>query len=302
MSMDNFKIYSLEKKYEYLDRVISLIENSFQYSSKNSFAIDFAPLLSKRNLKNCYIIIDENTKKLAGHVGTLPRVIGNNISETKIVMIGGVAVDRNFRSLGLLKKLLTFIFSSEQNASLYLLWSDKNKLYEKFDFYEYGEIIQTNQRTFNPNDFPEFTCFKSSDLSLVEDLYMNNDLISIKRDTNDWKDLQKIRSINLYISNNKKEYFIMNKGQDLSGIIYEYSCSKKTLEKLSAYKLWSCRKNQDDLIFSKKSFSIFMSLIKIANQNSLENFFQDLNLTEGSLKDRLETIKDRFWISGLDSI
>lgn len=299
----------------------SLIEKSFGYNDKNSFSIDFYPLFNKDNFKNCYVI-EENGEVLA-HIGFKVRALG----EFPIVMFGGIAVAEAARRKGLFKKLFTKVIENSPNAALYLLWSDKLDLYNKFGFYPAGKLYeypQTNSQT-------EFEVEEISwDQFKYEHLYSNDSELRLKRTTEDWIEVKKITSAKIFLIKDKSSvinYFIEGKGADLSGIIHEYG--RIDAEQLNCMKnfgrVWSPIEFKNaiplfgtvispgaPLLFKNFILSIFKLEVKSFDSNSVTFEFESKDLTlpiadfltgtfgPGQFSE-LSSIKPLF-ISGLDSI
>jgi N-acetylglutamate synthase-like GNAT family acetyltransferase len=226
---------------------LKLIEESFEYESPHHFSTDFAPLLASQNLHHCFIKLDENENVLA-HVG----LIQKSILGFPICMLGGIAVDKKHRGEGHFQKLLTYVIADKRSdVALFLLWSDQEKLYRKFGFHLCGTQLEGTLH----GDKTDFLATQYRQLSLDEKNMINKLYESsfarayhtIHRSQSEWEDLQLIHSADLFIRKKDQkitDYFFMNKGQDLNGIIYEYASAEKIedlIDEISAYgKVWSC--------------------------------------------------------------
>jgi predicted N-acetyltransferase YhbS len=208
----------------YYADTIKLIENAFDYSPSNSFKVDFYPLVNERNHENCHVLIIDN--HVVAHVGVLKKEIKINNEIFPIAMYGGIAVSEKHRGQGLFKELFNKVLEQNKDCALHLLWSDQLEMYERFGFYPAIEQIEFNESL---DDAEGFTPTKLKDLNQQEieqlsAIYDQAKDIRIKRTIPDWEVLKSITSSDLYI---KKEggfitnYFFMNKGEDLNGVIYE---------------------------------------------------------------------------------
>jgi predicted N-acetyltransferase YhbS len=204
---------------------LSLIEKSFGYEDPHSFAVDFSPLISKENFHHNFIKIDENENVIA-HIGVSER----EILGFKVAMLGGIAVDESQRGAGHFQDLFQEVISEKKSdVAFFLLWSDQEKLYKKFGFYLCGTQYEVSK----PLAAINFTKTKlnkldSEQLHQIKDLYkksFSNTYATVDRTDTDWDKILEISSADLFIREQSKtitDYFFMNKGQDLSGIIYEY--------------------------------------------------------------------------------
>ena len=232
---------------------LNLIETAFKYKKPQSFAVDFAPLLSESNLENSFIVINENEKVLAHISVCLRRILG-----MPVAMLGGIAVDEAHRGEGHFNSLILDVMSEyKSEVAFFMLWSDQEKLYNKYGFHLCGNQIEINQTS----GFKDFHCTKLKDLSdnqiqEIHQLYSESFCkiyTSIDRTANDWRELMRIHSSNLYIREEHgkiQEYFFMDKGQDLEGIIFEYGTKhdfKAFIQKISTYgRVWLGEKFIDD--------------------------------------------------------
>lgn len=224
---------------------IALIERSFEYKKPNQFAVDFAPLVSESNFHNCFIMIDENENVLA-HIGVCER----RILGIPVAMLGGIAVDEKHRGKGHFKELIQDVMAEKRSdVAFFILWSDQEDLYKKYGFHLCGTQIEIAQSK-NPKDFTKTQLSGLSDpqFKQVQQLYNKsfaNLYTSIERTAEEWQELLKITSTDLYIQESAgiiSDYFFMNKGQDLNDIIFEYGTSgtiEDLIGKISAYgRVW----------------------------------------------------------------
>lgn len=253
-------ITTLEKSPKHRQILIKLIEKSFDYNDSNNFDIDFFPLMSASNSKNCYIMLDLNDN-LIGHIGLLPRIISNNNIQIPVTFIGGIVVDPQFQHKGYFRELLNHVIKiHEKKSSLYILWSHLHELYEKFDFYPAIGMLEHTPDDKLANNLTK-TLFKNLDQSnkeQIKNLYnqLHNELSTVLRDDEDWKNIEKITSTDLFFKTSSKNeiefYYFKNKGQDLSEVVHEFG-----------YK---------DLIAKEELFKILQSETSWLPENSKKHF------------------------------
>ncbi len=286
---DNFTLTNLKTYPNKFEETISLIEKAFDYNPSNKFEVDFYPLINKTNFENNIIIIDNNSLKVIAHTGIQERVLAYQDKTTSVGLIGGIAVDREMRGQGLFKILFNYIIDTYTNDfSMLILWSDLNKLYEKFGFAQAGIQYQSGNNNLSPKIkelFKKTTWellspdeFKS--LKALFNKQENN--ITLLRDDHDWENIKKITSVDLYIKNNEQtisSYFLINKGQDLTNIIHEYYL-EKSIDIRLRNDFFNC-KVWHSTPFHKNELSLYVGLFKIANPNLFSNFiaeFYNLNI------------------------
>lgn len=223
------QITTLKDKPSSFEATIRLIEKSFHYSAGKSFKDDFAPLVDESNHHNCYILIDENDQILA-HVGVKERIVHLNGGPFNICLLGGIAVDENHRGQGNFQKLFIDVLAEKRSeVCFFLLWSDQEKLYTKHGFSLCGgqyEIKSPN----NTSDLlkTKFHLLTPDQRDTIKALYQNSFLdtyVSVSRNERDWDLLAKVHSADLYFEEKNgviNSYLFANKGEDLSGIVYEY--------------------------------------------------------------------------------
>ena len=135
-------IFPLSEKPSCYEKAVKLIEKSFEYKKPFSFETDFAPLIDKSNHKNCFIYIDENENVLA-HIGVKEREITLQGKTFSVCLLGGIAVDEKRRGEGLFQTLLQDVLAEKRSdTTFFLLWSNLEKLYNKFGFHLAGTQIE----------------------------------------------------------------------------------------------------------------------------------------------------------------
>ena len=280
----DFKYTTLKESPHKYQETLKLIEKSLEYTPPYKFENDFYPLISASNHQHNYLIIKD--KSVIAHIGLNIRLLKKENLFLRVGLIGGIAIKQSYRKQGIFKSLFNSIIDKyKDEVGCFLLWSNESKLYEKFGFYEFGSITQTGKKNLKETDaekfdFKKVTLSKLSiqDQNTIKDLYSNQfkKYISIQRSDHDWEAIKKITSADLYIKKyNEKimDYFFINKGFDLSGIIHEISFSenKKLIRHFSPYKLWIPQKSQP---FFPSSSSLFLGFLKISNKSLFSNFIQ----------------------------
>jgi predicted N-acetyltransferase YhbS len=334
------KIFPLSEKPSLFKDTLKLIEKSFQYKAPNSFQIDFAPLLDVSNHKNCFIMVDENENVIA-HVGAKEHFLRLNDVKYSIVLLGGIAVDESRRGEGHFQTLFQDVLAEKRSdTTFFLLWSDQEKLYNKFGFHLCGTQIEIEkEKKISPFLKTTYSNLNEKNKLNIKELYNTSfakTYLTIERNDSDWKLIEQMTSADLFVRRENdiiQDYYFMNKGQDLPGVIYEYGSRKDItllVEEISSYgKVWLGR----DLVLSENlQFQFFMApgdlrlftdfvlnltseKFKIRNINSMkQEVFFDFNDETLSLElpeflrgifgpGIFEEIEVKpFFLSGLDSI
>ena len=334
------KIFPLSEKPSCYEATIRLIEKSFQYQKPNSFEIDFAPLINKSNHHNCFILLDENEKVLA-HIGVKDRFITLENMNYPITLIGGIAVDEAHRGEGNFQTLFQDVLAEKRSdTTLFLLWSDLEKLYNKFGFHLCGtqfEIVKPKQKSnFTKTNFASITNEEKKEIKNLFELSFAKNYLTPLRSENDWQLIAAVTSADLFIrkdNNQIQDYYFQNKGQDLPEVIYEYGTKgdfKKLISEIAAFgKVWMGQElvptellqyqffmSPGDLkLFSEFILKLTKKQFAIRNINLMkQEVFFDFNEETLSLElhdflrgvfgpGAFEEIEiNSFFISGLDSI
>ncbi len=245
-------IYRLSEKASCLEPTLKLIEQSFGYKRPDRFDIDFATLIDKSNHENCFILLDENENVVA-HIGTKDKILTLKNETFRVCLLGGIAVEENSRGKGYFQTFLQDVMAEKRSDStFFLLWSNNTKLYNKFGFHLCGtqyEIDKSSTEKKSENfEKTKYHELKSEDKIQIQNLYhhsFSKTYLTFDRTERDWVELEKLTSSDLFIKRGHSsitDYFFMNKGQDLQGIIYEYGTSSdfiKSLESMTSYgKVW----------------------------------------------------------------
>lgn len=255
---------------ELFDKTIKLIESEFHYTKDNSFYKDFYPLMFQENHENCHLLVDE-AKNVIAHIGLSKRKLAKKLISTNVYLIGGIAVDSAYQGQGIFKTFFKDIISEyEDRCSFFLLWSEKNILYSKHSFFEFGSVIETGQKEFN-NDISNFQKVKFSSLTKlqlreVQALFeRSNNYLHFSRTNRDWENITHIKDADFYVHTQDGQilnYFFVNKGADLKNIIHEVSFlnDEELINKFREYKLWLPEKHKQYIPFHKE---MFVALIRV---------------------------------------
>lgn len=243
-------IFPLKEKPSCFEATIKLIEKSFDYKSPNTFKIDFAPLIDKSNHHNSFIYIDENENVLA-HIGVKERIITLGKKKFTVCLLGGIAVDENRRGEGIFQTLLQDVLAEKRSdTTFFLLWSNLEKLYNKFGFHLCGTQFELSERE-EKSPFIKTTlaALHEDERKQIRNLYetsFSKQYLSLERNDEDWNLITQITSADLFVQKHNgriESYYFQNKGQDLPGIIYEYGTKNdfvSYLKELSKYgKVWT---------------------------------------------------------------
>lgn len=267
-------ITTLKKNPEKFKETLDLIHEAFDYSTQNSFYTDFYPLINENNHANNFILL--NNGSVAGHIGLVYKQYLLHGSLYNVAMLGGVAIGENYRGKGFLKSFLTQVIETIKDTPFILLWSDKIDLYKKFNFhpcieqYEYTGAIESDNPHFIRMKLKELN---EQDIARLSNIYNTSNELRFLRTIDDWNELKHIDSSDIYIKKENgiiENYFFMNKGEDLSEIIYEYG-HLKDIEEISTYGiLWSpmnfeVEKEEDKSI-------LYAALLKINTHNLFKDF------------------------------
>jgi predicted N-acetyltransferase YhbS len=234
------KIFPLKEKPSCFEATIKLIERSFSYQKEHSFKNDFAPLIDESNFKNCFIMLNENEEVIA-HIGAKDRFLTIGNEKFPITMLGGIAVDEKYRGQGYFQELLQDVLAEKRSdTSLFLLWSDNEKLYNKFGFHLCGTQFEIeNEKKETTFGKTKYHLLSEKEQKEIQHLYKTSfakTYITLERSELDWSLVAKTTSADLYINKMNgtiSDYFFMNKGQDLPGIIYEYGSINETSQLIS---------------------------------------------------------------------
>lgn len=260
------KMTTLKNNPELYKKTIELIEKEFQYPKDNTFEVDFFPLVSPENHHNCHLLLEG--PEVIGHIG----VREVKILDLPALFIGGIAIKGAHQGKGFFSKFFTEVLRQYSNYAFYLLWSEKHTLYEKFHFipaiklYEYEKISSNIKFNFHKTSLKEF--FKM-DLSLIKTRYL-----APERSEESIGPLSLINSTDVYFKEKDgkvSDYFFVNKGADLKGIIHEsyFSNSESFEEALSQFECWS------PLLYENHSSQEVAScLMKIGNHELFKKFIE----------------------------
>jgi predicted N-acetyltransferase YhbS len=240
----DLKITTLKENESFFAKTLKLIEKSFGYSSEYSFKEDFYPLINKNNHQNCYIAVDNN-ENILGHLGVRLVHIKINNEVFPIAMLGGIATDEKSRGKGVFTALLKHVLERHTDVAFYLLWSDNQELYNKFDFYLCGLQLEFPFQSANSTlERTKFSKLNDVEKNQVKTIYNKESYPHLIRTTEDWANIEQMNSLDLYLKRNDNEiigYAFKNKGADLAGVVHEYrGILIKELQAIG--KVWSMRR------------------------------------------------------------
>ena len=325
------KHITLEDNPHLLEQTLILIEKSFNYSKENSFLVDFNPLVSEENYQNCHLLIKD--EKVIGHIGVLLKEILIGKKKFEIAMYGGIAIEESHRGEGLFKKFFTEILDKYSAPCMHMLWSDQTDMYKKFNFHACIDQFEYNQSLLDAEEFSptKLSALTKKEIKSLYKIYNNQPEHRLSRSLEEWDKLKAISSTDLYIKRENdeiKNYFFINKGEDLQGVIIEVGDFEDFQEIIKYGVLWSPH------IFDEDSEELYAALVRIGNPKAFQDFVttytgsivniqeitesdilfsfeksnlklgQDAFLTGVFGPNCFEELKelDPFYISGLDSI
>jgi predicted N-acetyltransferase YhbS len=227
------RITNLKENPSAIEATLTLVEKSFGYHSPFSFKEDFASLIDEKNHHNCFIMLDENENVIA-HVGAKERMIRIKDNLHPVCMLGGIAVAEQHRGEGHFQTLFQDVLAEKRSdVAAFLLWSDQEALYKKYGFYLCGDQFEVPKSSRPANlTLTKFHQLTDSEQKQLQELYQKSfasQYTTLERTDSDWEALKKITSADLYIKKSADkitDYFFVNKGQDLTGIIYEYGSAQ----------------------------------------------------------------------------
>ena len=244
-TLENHQISNLKASSHLYEETIALIEDAFEYNREHSFKIDFYPLMREGNRENCHILIKDN--KVVAHIGALQAGLSLNSNEYTITMFGGIAVHPDYRGQNLFSELFSQVKENYLKSTLHILWSDKLNLYRKQGFIPCGQLLEYPQAEFQH----ELNVLKTKLSNITNDeqeqiskLYSENGEVRISRTQEDWETLKGISSADLILYKDGEKiinYCVINKGQDLTGIVHEYGFINEEFIKIFANhgKVWT---------------------------------------------------------------
>ena len=226
--MEDLKIAKIEDFPHFETDALALIEESFQYSSPFHYSIDFFPLVKKENSPHRYILI-KNEVEVIGHIGVKEKILSHHQFDFKVIFLGGIAIKDSERGKGYFNLLIKEVIKNyHSDVAMMFLWSDKPELYQKLGFELCIGQIQVNGNT--DKELLERRLFKDlnwEDKKRIRDIYnktLQEDCFSIKRNKEEWNEIEQITSAHFYLLRNKERivsYFVKDKGKDLNNIAHE---------------------------------------------------------------------------------
>ncbi len=281
---------------QYFNETVNLIEKSFGYQKKNSFIIDFSPLMDQSNWHQCYILLNDQRTEIIAHIALKKRSLSLKKENYPVALIGGICVAKKHRGKGLFKQLFNYIMKTHHDKYMaFLLWSDQEKIYSKYLFFQVGGQYQTGDSSqYTPSisgfELTRWSSLTQDELFQIKNLYslFTESLISIHRTEEDWKLLQKVTSTSLYIKKSDHKiisYFFLGKGQDLKNIIheliYEDKFKEEIINSLKTFMLWL---PEGTTTPDNNSKLFYTALFKISDQKIFSHFIKKWSSGEVLIK------------------
>ena len=251
------------------EEVFSLVEREFGYDPNHSFQEDFLPLVHESNWENCHLVIVGDA--VVAHAAIRKETLAYRHIQTPIALVGGIAVASSFRGRGIFKELFQrFINIYENSISFFLLWSKETALYEKFHFFEFGIVYENDLGggTFAYQRVEDISPY-TKDLKVLYDKNHQHTL-TIRRGSEKWKIIEQMKSLDFYLllkEGKVHAYYVKNKGQDLQGIVHEFSNSRGIREK----RVWS------PTPIGKVQSTFFTGHFRVGNPQLLSLFIEKLS-------------------------
>ena len=292
----SLQVCTLESRPELYNEVVDLIEKSLNYSSDNNYEIDFLPLMDVANQKHIHIFHEQDT--IFGVIGCYPTHLEHESHQVPVVFIGGICIDEQFRGKGLFKIFFEHILNLyQEQCALFFLWSDLHELYSKFNFvpavtqYESLGSWSKLRQEINNYGFQQIFPERDHDLHLwkqIPALWENTtkNWWRIGRDENKWIQILRMHSCHKFVRLNSdgqvQDYFFVNKGEDLDGVIHEigsiYPLQHLQAE-LSIGRVWTPDHFRDQEHFKEGN----SSLVRMGSLKMLVDFFK--HFTDGMVTD-----------------
>tara|TARA_B100000927_G_scaffold288930_1_gene284493 strand:+ start:414 stop:1292 length:879 start_codon:yes stop_codon:yes gene_type:complete len=226
-----------------LNRLKKNLSESFGYMSKFDIGTDFFPLFTNETLKDSYFL--EFQDEIIGSILVKNKDLKINDKVFSCACLGGIFIAKNHRGKGLFhhffKKTLEKI-SKRKNPDFFILWSEKESLYKKFNFHSTGQTYYEQKHSPAKKSNWEISTLKDlppNDFNQIVHLWNHKTFKnSFLRTDQDWNEIKNIASCSLQFfrgENNKIEnYFLLSKGMDLSGIVHEFTDDERTIKAISS--------------------------------------------------------------------
>lgn len=287
--MTNLTITTLQKNPELLQQTLNLIEKSFQYGASSTFATDFYSLINKNNHHHCYLLLKDG--KLIGHIGLKKKIFIHESYETPIAFLGGISILESERGKGFFQYMMSEILKlHHQEFSMFMLWSDKAELYEKFGFHlSIGQIAVTGKGDRKHFIKTKYHSLNNDEKEQIQNLYNESILknyFSIKREKSDWEEIEHITSTDLFLKKDGKKilaYCFKNKGKDLTGISHELAVATdkdlKDFIESTDFTFWLSEKHIEQF---PEAQMLFGALVKIGGSDLFRDFIE--HWSEGEIQ------------------
>ena len=189
--------------------------------------------------------------------------------------MGGIFIKKEHRGRGVFRTFFEKVIkelSENRNPDFFILWSEQEDLYKKFNFFPAGKTYYKQETTQSKNpewEVSNLNNLSSNDFNQIKNLWKNKVFKnSFLRADSDWDELRQITSCSLYMKRGKgriiESYFLMSKGMDLNGIVHEFTNDEQTLSIIKNLPLIS------DTSMEKESIMIPSCLARAHKTNYLE--------------------------------
>ncbi len=244
------KIFRLNDYPLGFEKTLTLIETGLGYQKPHSFKEDFAPLIDPRNHRNCFIYVNDAGEVLA-HIGVKEKQLSLDGRPYTFSLLGGIVVAEAHRGKGIFKELLIEVLAEKRDeTTAFLLWSNLEKLYSPYGFYLCGTQFEYSgtggSEGFTKTRLSELSENELAELTELFEKSFRKTYLTFERTRADWDLLAAITSADLYLRRRDgklTDYYFQNKGQDLTGLIYEYGSTQEmatVLRELAGTgKLWT---------------------------------------------------------------
>lgn len=262
---------------ELLNASISLIESSFHYQKPFSFKKDFWQFFETDNLENCKVALYDN--QVISTIFLRPVTFNYQSIEVNSFFIGGISVTQEFRGKNIFKNFFNTVLDNyKHKAALYFLWSEKEDLFQKWDFYNFGVIYEKSSNETSVIEFNETKIDSNKLLQLYTDSYQN-----YIKPVRTIKDSEKILThTTSTILEKEKSICFRGKGMDLKNIIFESYPQKMPYYPQNSI-IWSLEQTDEVIVR-------YMGMMKIANFDLYNQFLKSISLNQISTSDNYNIV------------
>lgn len=267
------KMCTLEKPLD-LKRLKHDLSNSFGYLPAFDIGIDFFPLFTKKTLSDSFFL--EHKNEVVGSIFVKEKTLQIKSSIFTCLCMGGIFIKKEHRGKGIFRTFFEKVIkelSDHQNPDFFILWSEQEELYKKFNFFPAGNTYYKQETTQGKTpewEVSNLNSLSNNDFNQIKNLWKNKVFKnSFFRTDSDWDELKKITSCSIYLKRGKEglieSYFLMSKGMDLNGIVHEFTDDEQTLSIIKNLSLIS------NAFIQEGSILIPSCLARANKTNSLES-------------------------------